>query len=181
MIPDDENIPMLWDKYKLPPYKRIHCAMVRKIAVRIAKAINKKNPNHPVNEGILNASALLHDIDKNIEKLPGEHHPDAGVRILREEGMDEVAEVIRTHPLHMICQDSTAPETIEQQILFIADKMTKQDVIGMEKRFELWRHEDTDERSQHVLEQSYPKVLRLRDDILWKAGMTEEQLINLMK
>lgn len=149
--------------------------MVAKVALILAQK------NNAVNEQLLYAAALLHDIDKNIQKLKGERHPDAGVRVLEQEGMNEVAEVIRTHPLHMILDEKAGPRTIEQQLLFIADKMTKQNFIGLEKRFQLWRTEDKDEISQRILEASYPKVIALRDEILGTAGITEEDIAKLVK
>jgi HD superfamily phosphodiesterase len=149
--------------------------------MEIAKKCIMYNAQCTINTKLLSASALLHDIDKNIEKFPEEHHPDAGVRILQAEGMDEVAEVIRTHPLHMILNETFGPTTIEQQILFIADKMTKYECIGVDTRFEMWRKEDMDEQSQAVLDKSYPKVIALRDELLKKAGMSEEELVKLMK
>lgn len=181
MIPDDKTINALWDTYQLPSYKRIHCDMVKKVALTIARRINEKHSGILINEHLLTAAALLHDIDKNIEKLPGEHHPDPGVRILKQGHLDEVADIIRTHPLHMILDDKTAPKTMEQQVLFIADKMTKQEVISVQKRFQLWRTEDRDEISRNVLDKSYPKVIALRDEIFRHAGITEEELIKLIK
>ena len=181
MIPDKKTIQALWDTYAFPSQKRIHSEMVGKVVLFIAKKIKFQNSNFKINEHLLLAAALLHDIDKNIEKLPGEHHPDAGVRILKQEGMDEIAEVIRTHPLHMILNKKAGPKTIEQQILFIADKMTKYECIGIEKRFLMWKKDDYDEESQAILDTAYPKVVRLRDEILGSAGISEEELIRLTK
>jgi putative nucleotidyltransferase with HDIG domain len=185
MIPDEKTAKMLWDTYDLPHYKRIHCAMVAKVAQILAQKIQFQSLIHHstmhINEQLLYAASLLHDIDKNVEKQKGEHHPDAGVRILKEGGMDDVAEVIRTHPLHTIIYPSAEPKTIEQQILFIADKMTKQTCIGLEARFNLWRQEDMDADSQEILVQSYPKVLALRDTLLEQAGISENELISLTK
>jgi putative nucleotidyltransferase with HDIG domain len=181
MIPDEKAIKGLWDTYHLPPNKRMHCEIVGKVALALARKLKFQNPSLKINEQLLYAAALLHDIDKNIGKLEGECHPDAGVRILKKEGMDEVAETIRTHPLHMILDENAAPKTIEQQLLFIADKMTKQDFIGLEKRFQLWRTEDKDEISRKVLDASYPKVIALRDEIFRHAGITEEELAKLIK
>ena len=196
MIPDKKTIHALWDTYHLPSKKRMHCEMVAKVALLIAKTINAvipdliRNPHktkkipafagmtkgQKINEQLIVAAALLHDIDKNIEKLPGEHHPDAGVRVLKQEGMNEVAEVIRTHPLHMILNKKNPPKTIEQKILFLSDKMTRYECIGIEKRFLIWKKEDYDEESQAILDASYPKVIILRDEILGNAGIKEEDI-----
>ncbi|MCJ7826520.1 HD domain-containing protein [Patescibacteria group bacterium] len=181
MIPDEKTIKALWDTYHLPSDKRMHCEMVAKVASAVAKKLKENNTNIIINEQLIFAAALLHDIDKNIEKLPGEHHPDAGVRVLKQEGMDEVAEVIRTHPLHMILDVKNPPKTIEQKILFISDKMTRYECIGIEKRFLIWKKEDYDEESQAVLDASYPKVISLRDEILSNAGITEEDIAKMVK
>jgi len=181
MIPNEKTIKALWDTYHLPPNKRMHCEMVGKVALMLVKKLKQQDATSIIDENLLLTAILLHDIDKNIEKLPGERHPDAGVRILKKEGMDEVAEVIRTHPLHMICKDDTAPKTIEQQLLFLADKMTKYECVGINKRFLMWKKEDYDEESQAILDVAYPKVLKLRDEILGSAGISEEELIRLTK
>lgn len=179
MIPNEQEIYAIWDTYALPLYKRIHCKKVADVAMMIAQHINAKG-NYRVNEPLLFAAALLHDIDKHIEKIAQERHPDAAVRVLRKNGMNEVAEVIRTHPLHMIVDEKTAPKTIEQQLLFLADKMTKSTCIGVDERFALWKKEDIDELSQRILKDSYPKVISLRDSILADAGITEKELIKLL-
>ena len=181
MIPDVKTSKELWDKYELPLQKRIHVEMVGKVALILAKKWKERDTTIAIDENLLLNSALLHDIDKNIKKLPGEHHPDAGMRILKKEGMDEIAEVIRTHPLHMICSENTAPKTIEQRLLFLADKMTKYECIGIDKRFLIWKEDDCDEESQVILGTAYPKVVKLRDEILKSAGITEEDLIQLVK
>ena len=97
MIPTKDQIIYLWDTYSLPPQKRIHVTLVAQLAVYFAGKIHK-----PVDTDLLRAAALLHDIDKAVPRLQGEQHPDTAVRILREEGMGEVAAVIATHSLHSI-------------------------------------------------------------------------------
>ncbi len=172
MIPDADAIQLLWDKYHFPPNKRTHVSVVAAVATALGARINE-HANGSVDLERIRAAALLHDIDKQAEKLPDERHPDAGVRILREEGMEELAEIVRTHPLHMILDSHAGPTTLEQQIVFIADKMVKYDFIGMDARFELWRKEPLTEKSRSILEASYPKAIELRDRLLELAGITE--------
>lgn len=161
MIPTEVQAKALWDKYQLPEKKRIHVALVTKVAMDLANKINK-----PINRPLLLAAGLLHDIDKVIPKLPGERHPDTGVRILREEGMDEVADVVTKHSLHMILDPRTAPKTWEEKLLYLADKMVKQEVIGVDARFALWNNEHLPEEAQRELDLAYPKVKQLEKEIL---------------
>lgn len=172
MIPTDEQIKALWDKYKLPDQKRIHVALVARVAMLLAAKFQ-------VNEKLLHAAALLHDIDKAIPKLPGERHPDTGVRILKEEGMDEIAELVKTHPLHAILDSKISPKTLEEKILYVSDKMVKYDIVGVDQRFALWRAEKLPPDAIRILDQTYEEVKRLEQEILSRAGLTREEVIKL--
>ena len=129
--------------------------------------------NVPIDQLLLQAAALLHDIDNNIPKLSGEKHPDTAVRILREEGMEEVAAIVATHSLHAILDPVNGPKTIEQKILYLADKMVKYEVIGVDARFKLWSKEHLPPDAQAVLDAAYPKVKALEKEILAKIGQKE--------
>ncbi|MBI5619757.1 HDIG domain-containing protein, partial [Candidatus Gottesmanbacteria bacterium] len=131
MIPTQTQAKALWDKYHLPQQKRLHVTLVAEVAVGLARQCQMPNAKCQINEQLLLAGALLHDIDKNAAKLPGEQHPDTAVRILNTEGMEEVAALVKAHPLHAILDPLTAPKTWEEKILFLADKMVKYKIIGV--------------------------------------------------
>ena len=84
MIPTKEQCKALWEKYRLPEQKRVHVALVAKTAMWIAQQCKRKKVNGKIDEKLLLAGALLHDIDKGVEKLPGGQHPDTAVRILQK-------------------------------------------------------------------------------------------------
>ncbi len=160
MIPTEIQAKKLWDKYNLPQQKRRHVELVAEVARFLASKINES-----INLSLLIAGALLHDIDKAAQKLPGERHPDAAVRILKEEGMEEVANLVKTHPLHAICDPSIAPKSWEEKLLYLSDKMVKYDVIDVDKRFALWNDEHLPKESQRQLDLAYPKVKELEQEI----------------
>lgn len=165
MIPDEQQVKALWEKYRLPEAKRRHVTLVANVAMFFAKKI-------PVNTELLLAAALLHDIDKAVPRRIGEQHPDTAVRILREEGMDEVADTVRTHPLHAILDPAIAPKTWEQKLLYLADKMVKYDIVGVDQRFALWNDEHLSLEEQAILDASYPKVKQLEQEVFELAGIT---------
>jgi len=169
MIPTEEQAKMLWDKYQLPQKKRTHTMLVAKQAVFFAKKI----PN--VNIPLLRAAALLHDIDKAVAKKPGEQHPDTAVRILKEEGMPEVASVVATHSLHAILDSRIAPKTWEEKLLYLSDKMVKYEIITVDKRFALWRAEALPIEAIAILDKTYPKVKELEKEVakLVQVGYTQ--------
>jgi putative nucleotidyltransferase with HDIG domain len=179
MIPTEAQAKALWDTYHLPEKKRIHVTLVANVALFLAKKIQEVDSSIHINTALLYASALLHDIDKAIPKLPGEQHPDTGVRILRQEGLDEVADIVKTHSLHAILNVAISPKTWEERLLYLADKMVKLEIITVDKRFELWNDEHLPPKSQALLDQSYPLVKDLEQEIFTKIAVQAEDIAKL--
>lgn len=179
MIPDSTEITRLWQVYNLPPYKQQHSRLVAQLAVWFAQELSKVDSTIHIDISLLEAAALLHDIDKMAPKRKGEHHPDAGVRILHEEGYHEIADIVRTHPLHAILDQSIAPKSWEERLLYLADKMVKLDIITVDKRFALWRAESLPPDALSVLDASYPLVKSLEREILSKIGKQPEEIASL--
>lgn len=169
MIPTDDQIQKLWDKYTLPEYKRNHSRLVAEVALWFAQKIK-------ADMRLLRAAALLHDIDKNAPKKPNEHHPDTGVRLLREAGFEEVADLVRTHPLHAILDSNIAPKTTEEKLLFLADKMVKHTIITVDERFALWRKEDLPPDAVKILNRAYPKVKELEREVCLTVGVDPNEI-----
>lgn len=176
MIPTEKQAIQLWDKYGLPEGKRRHVGLVAKVAMFLARRCQMLQNDCQINEPLLLAGALLHDIDKNIPKLPGERHPDTAVRILKQEGMEEVADIVKTHSLHAILDPSISPKSWEEKLLYLADKMVKHEIIGVDERFRLWREEHLAQKAQEILKKSYPRVKMLLQEIAKKAGSKPDEL-----
>lgn len=181
MIPTEDQAKKLWDKYALPERKRRHAGLVAKVATNLATKLKAQSAKRKINEKLLIAAALLHDIDKNIPSLPGERHPDAAVRILREEGMGEVAELVKTHPLHAILDPAIAPKSWEEKILYLADKMVKDEVIGVDARFALWNDEHLPAEEQKILDAAYPKVKELEKEVFDLIGSDMKRILEELK
>jgi putative nucleotidyltransferase with HDIG domain len=180
MVPNEQQIKALWDKYQLPPAKRIHVAKVAHVALYLARAIQKKDSSVRIDEALLFAAAMLHDIDKAIEKLPGEKHPDTGVRVLREEDMNEIANLVVTHPSHSILDEKISPKTWEERLLYLSDKMVKYEIITVDKRFDLWRAEELPAQAREILEACYPKVKELEREIFSLISMDPSQMARVV-
>ncbi len=177
MIPTEDQAKKIWEKYRLPEKKRIHVTLVAKVSLFLAKNLLVHNAQFTINKKLLLAGALLHDIDKAAPKLPSERHPDAAVRILREEGMGEVADIVVTHPLHAILDPAIKPKTWEQKLLYLGDKMVKYDIVGVDKRFALWNEEHLPPEEQKILDASYPKVKELEQEVFKLAGISLDDIL----
>ena len=165
MIPTETLVKKLWTKYHLPKAKQVHVSLVATVAEFLAVRCKETSDVLHINIPLLVASALLHDIDKAVPKLPGEQHPEGAVRILNTEGMNELARVVRTHALQCILSSHTRPRTWEERLLYLADKMVKQEIITVDARFALWRSEVLPENARKILDQTYPKVKALEKEI----------------
>lgn len=180
MIPTDDQAKALWQKYHLPENKRLHVSLVAEVSVFLARRVMDITHVH-IDVPLLRAAALLHDIDKAAARLPGESHPDTGVRILKEEGMVEVAKLVSTHPLHAILDPRIAPATWEEKLLYLSDKMVKYEIITVDKRFALWNGEHLPVNQQEILHTSYPKVKALEADVFRIIDMMPAKVADLIK
>jgi len=176
MIPIEKQARTLWLKYNLPLAKQKHSRLVAVVAIFLARRLKKFRPEFKINQRSLKAAAILHDIDKNAAKLPGEHHPDASVRILREEGMEEIADLARSHTLEAILDPTFAPKSWEGKLLFLADKMVKQEIITVDQRFLMWNEERLPSDQQAILIASYPRVKALEREIFDMIHLQPEEV-----
>lgn len=175
MIPTKPQCLLLFDRYDLPTQKKIHVEAVTELALYLGQKLTEKGES--INLELLEAAALLHDIDKNITKQAGERHPDTAVRVLKELGFPEVAEVVRKHSLHCILSDELKPTTWEEKLVYLADKMTKFEVIGVEHRFKLWYKEGLPPDAVKELDASFPLVKKLEQEIYQVAGITFDDVM----
>lgn len=175
MLPSKSDCYKLWDIYNLPQRKRTHSDIIANTAVFLGKKLRKKGV--VIDLDLLTVACLLHDIDKEVVKKPGEKHPESAVRILKEEGLFEVAKVVRTHSLHCILNEKKKPQTWEQKVLYLCDKMVKYELIGVDKRFELWRAENLSPKARMILATAYPKVKALEKSILAHCGVVFADIV----
>lgn len=179
MVPSVQDAKSMWDKYALPEVKRNHCIWVSRLAVWLSSALHKQDPSIEVNQPLLEVAALLHDIDNAIPKLPGERHPDTGVRILHENQYGEVADLVKTHPLHAILDQTLAPKTWEEKILYLSDKMVKHTIITVDERFRLWKSESLPRSAVQELDEAYPRVKALEQEVCIVLRVRPEDIVLL--
>lgn len=135
-----------------PEWLAVHSAAVAEVATFLATAIDARG--HAIHVPLVEAAALLHDVDK---ALPADHplkplgHGDAGAAWLRERGYDELAGAVANHPVTRLADDEhyslwVRDATVEERVVAYADKRATQDLVTLDERFDRWieRHGDTD-------------------------------------
>ena len=105
-----------------------HCKTVCKVAEDVADKLIGKGIS--VNKGLVTAAALLHDVERVKDE-----HIIRGVKLIKSLGYPEVAEVLGKHSLYK--QEESPPKTIEEKIVFYADKrVMRNNIVSLEERFE---------------------------------------------
>ncbi len=166
----------IWEKYSLPENKRIHVTLVAQVSGFLGKKLEEFSRDIQIDSSTLRYASLLHDIDKNVVRLPGEIHPDTAVRILQEEELPAIARIVKTHSLYAILDAGIMPTTWEEKVLYLADKMVKYSIITVDKRFDLWRKEDLPDSEMKKLDECYPLVKKLEIDIFSRIHTAPEQV-----
>jgi len=128
-----------------PPWHLRHASAVADVAAWLARAIHGQG--HRLDVALVEAAALLHDVDK---ALPAAHparrlrHGDGSAAWLTALGHPELAAAVRDHPVTRLASDEeaalVAASPLEARIVAYADKRAGQRLEPMDVRFASWRH-----------------------------------------
>ena len=128
---------------------RRHASAVADVASFLAVAAIRAG--HPVDRRVVEAAAILHDLDKALpadDPLRRLGHGHAGARWLIERGYTELAPAVGSHPVGRLTdqsyEDWVGSTTIEQRIVAYADKRAQQRVVTMDQRFGRWLRKHPD-------------------------------------
>ena len=154
-IPSREECLDILNKNKTPSNVIEHCKTVCKLAEDIAGKLIKKGIK--VNKKLVVAATLLHDIER--EKA---NHIAEGTKLLKSIGFPEVSEVVRKHSLYGIGNENVKPKTIEEKIVFYADKRVKgNEIVSLKERFE-----DIKKRYNVDLIEEFEFAKKIEDELL---------------
>ncbi len=138
-----------------------------------------------VDRGIVEAAALLHDVDKLFPRgnpLSSLPHGEAGARWLTERGHPELARPVAAHPVRCLVDDEAyrrwaAFASREERIVAYADKRAGQRLEPIGARFAGWAHRHPEYRES--LERARPRADRLEREVCRAAGVTAEEVSRL--
>ena len=173
MIPTRKECFLILQKYNFPQRKMRHAELVERVALFLVRELKKHG--FVINEELVRAGALLHDIDKGMWGA-GKVHPKKGVEILQKLGYPEVARICETHTIDAFLDPLRRPRTWEEKVVALADKMVKDKIITVDARYKLWREEDLAEEAQEELRKSYPLLKELEKEILGIIGIKPEEI-----
>lgn len=152
-----------------------HSTAVAEVAAFLAARITDRGT--AVDRPLVEAAALLHDVDKALQKghpLLQLGHGAAGAAWLTERGHAELAPAVLHHPVKVLGDDAAyshwaATASLEERVVAYADKRAMQDVVSLAERFRAWgeRHP---ERAESM------RTARARADLLGREVCTAAAL-----
>ena len=94
----------------------------------------------PVDGALVEAAALLHDIDKVEIRRSGGEHGVVGARQLEAAGFAELAMPVASHPLHALLDDDRFPIGWPSVLVAVADRHVAQEFVTVDERLDDMRH-----------------------------------------
>jgi hypothetical protein len=138
-----------------------------------------------VDRSLVDAAALLHDIDK----LPaagvptGLRHGEGSAAWLEARGWPELAPVVRHHPVSCLAESGyetwSRTATLEARIVAYADKRAGQRLESMEERFASWRRRYPGTWGAGVVALVEARARDLERDVCFAAGVSPGEVRRL--
>lgn len=127
-----------------PDWLLRHSSAVAEVAAFLAERVAASGQD--ANRPLVEAAALLHDVDKALSlehPLKSLRHGAAGARWLSERGFAELAAAVANHPVSLLSDDRhysawNASASLEERIVAYADKRATQQLVSLEQRFGEW-------------------------------------------
>ena len=124
-----------FDRYRYPDWLRRHSLVVGAIATSLAEAHIAAGAD--LDGRAVSLGGYLHDIGKSpLVAGDARDHNVLGPLILAAEGLAELAELSRRHPVYAPRDPATAPRTLGEKIVYYADRRGGQSVVTLEERID---------------------------------------------
>jgi putative nucleotidyltransferase with HDIG domain len=182
-IPDRDTARQMLGDAGLPDGIVVHSEGVARVAVAAAGLVAEASI--PVDGALVEAAALLHDIDKAEIRRTGGDHGVVGARRLEAAGYPELAMPVASHPLHALLDDDRHPIGWPSVLVAVADRHVGQAFMTVDERLDDMkaRHPEhaesieTARRPANALTEQLAEATGLSvDDLVarlraaWKAG-----------
>lgn len=173
--PGEADCRQLLRKYQVPDNIIQHSLAVKQAAVELADRLQDNGV--AVDKQLVASSALLHDIAKHIclNQEEDERHPERGAEILKEEGYDQIAEIVVKHGLDSIL--NAGLDSWEEKVVYYVDKRVEGDkVVRLEQRLDYLRERYPD--SRELINRAEPLIKELEEELKNKIGCDRSDVLN---
>lgn len=133
-VPDRSAARRLLAEAGLPDGIVVHSEGVARVAVAAAGLVAEARI--PIDGALVEAAALLHDIDKVEISRSGGEHGIVGARRLEEAGHPELAMPVASHPISCLLDDDRFPIGWPSVIVAVADRHVAQEFVTVDERLD---------------------------------------------
>jgi putative nucleotidyltransferase with HDIG domain len=177
-IPTQKQCFLLMCEMKMMDHIVVHCLQVCRVATFLAEHLS--TAKHRLNQDLIRAAALLHDITKTRSFKTEENHALTGGQFLAERGYPEVGELVRQHVRLDAYPD---PVVIgEAEIINYSDKRVLHDkIVGLDKRlaYILERYGKAPELNERI-QWLWVKTLAIENEIFRGLSIVPQDLNRLL-
>jgi len=182
-VPDRDTARRLLVDAALPTGIVVHSEGVARVAVAAAGLVAEAQI--PIDGALVEAAALLHDIDKVDIRRSGGEHGIVGARRLEALGYPELAMPVASHPITALLDDDRHPIGWPSVLVAVADRHVGQAFMTVDERLDDMQRRHPEHAAEiesarpaaHALEAELAEVTGLGDDELvarlrsaWEAG-----------
>ena len=120
-------------RYGYPDWLREHSRLVGAVARTLAEAHAARGSR--IDAEMVALAGLLHDIGRSplLKGDPREHN-ELSALVLAAEGLDACVEPARRHAIYTVLDPATAPRTLEEKVVYVADRRGGMKIETLEER-----------------------------------------------
>lgn len=162
-----------YERYRCPDWLRTHSVLVGRIALLLAVAHAEAGAK--IDAETVALAAYLHDLGRSpLVEGESREHNELSALILAAEGMQDLVEAARRHPVYAVLDPATSPRDLPEKIVHVADRRGGLEILSLEERFAevAARHP----RYAAEIERSKPAVRLLEREILDPLGIAPDDL-----
>jgi HD domain len=122
-----------FERYGYPDWLREHSRLVGRVAATLARA--RLAAGDRLDADAITLAGYLHDIGRSplLKGDPREHN-ELSALILAAEGLGACVEPARRHAIYTVLDPATAPRTMDEKIVYVADRRGGMAVESLEDR-----------------------------------------------
>ncbi|MEM3586847.1 MAG: HD domain-containing protein [Candidatus Jordarchaeaceae archaeon] len=156
-----------------------HSLIVSKVAVFLARELNKRGFNLNIDE--IEAAALLHDIKKIESMEKGTGHAHEAWLFLKQLGYSEVAEIVKQHVF--LDPDDGSSKIREEEIVNYSDKRVRHTtIVSLKERFEYLKERyGKDEESIKLINNLEKKAFEIENKLFSNLDFKPEEIPKLIR
>lgn len=175
MIPSIRNCFVIMKRYGMLENIKAHSIVVAKIALLIAKGLEREGIDICVKKAA--AGALLHDIGKSVSLKNGGDHTKIGRQICLRNHFEEIADIVGEHVL--LRGYKLEGDYSEKEIVYYADKRVNHDKIvtlGERLAYILERYGNNDQELRHRIRKNFELCGKVEEKLFSRLNFRPEKL-----